>query len=163
MDLITLASPADAPRLQRLFERCSDYFELHEGCPPPADTGEYELAFVPPAGDLVVLALADDDGALHAMVQLLRDYPQRGLWWIALLVVAPELRGRGVGSALLRQATEMAAAQGGTAIRLAVSVRNPRGRRFWEAEGFRDEGRITDVTARSGHVDTVRILSRAVG
>ena len=162
MRFVKLASPADAARLQQLLERCSDYYELHEGCPTPADAGEYELTSIPSMlepEDLHVFALADADGTLHAMTQLLRNLPKPGDWWIGLLVVAPESRGQGIGGDLLRQAIELV---GATVIRLAVSVDNPRGQRFWESAGFRETGELVKVTARNGHVDTVRILSRGV-
>lgn len=163
--LVRLAWPADVARLQHLLERCSDYYELHEGWPTPADAGQYELIPVPPGlmqEDLFVFALQDSGGVLHAMVQLLRNYPQRRTWWIGLLVVAPELRGRGIGSVLLRHASEAAAAERATAIRLAVSVHNPRAESFWAAAGFRPEGQPQTAPARSGHVDTVRIMARVL-
>jgi GNAT superfamily N-acetyltransferase len=165
LNVVKLVSPTDTARLQHLLERCSDYYELHEGWPTPADAGEYELTFVPPGrpqDDLSLLALEDDGGTLHAVAQLLRDCPKPGTLWIALLVVAPELRGQGLGSVLLRHVTEAAAADGVTAIWLSVSVKNPSGARFWEAEGFRPTGETHNVTARSGHADTGRFMTRAI-
>jgi hypothetical protein len=40
---VKLSAPRDEMRLHQLLERCSDYYELHEGCPTPSDAGEYEL------------------------------------------------------------------------------------------------------------------------
>ncbi|HEV2722688.1 MAG TPA: hypothetical protein VG323_21875 [Thermoanaerobaculia bacterium] len=54
------------------------------------------------------------------------------------------------------------AADGATSILLGVSPNNPRGERFWERAGFRQQGEPVKVTARSGHVDTMRILSRTI-
>ncbi|HJW96047.1 MAG TPA: GNAT family N-acetyltransferase [Thermoanaerobaculia bacterium] len=159
MKFVRLEAPADIARLQQLLERCSDYYELHEGCPTPSDAGEYELTFVPPnyvPDDLHVFAFEDERGVLQALLQLYRNCPQPGTWWIAFLVVAPELRSRGIGVQLLQHGLGII---GATSIRLAVSIHNPRGQKFWEAAGFRDTGKVADVTARNGHVDTVRILS----
>jgi len=159
---VRLALPTDVVRLQHLLERCSDYYELHEGWPTPTDAGEYELTAAV-AGraheDLFVFAVQDGGGALHAMIQLLRNYPQQDVWWIGLLVVAPEMRGRGIGSLLLRHASETAAAHGATSIRLAVSVHNPRGASFWAAAEFHSVGEPQIARARSGHLDTVQIMS----
>lgn len=160
---VKLSVPGDVVRLQRLLERCSDYYELHEGCTTPGDAGEYELTATPETatpGDLHVFAVEDPTGTLHAMAQLLRNCPERGTWWIGMLVVAPELRGRGIGPRLLRHAYGVAAAEGATTIKLLVSTNNPRGQRFWEAAGFRDTEEIRAVTARSGHVEMGRILVR---
>lgn len=151
--------------MQHLLERCSDYYELHEGWPTPADAGEYELTFVPPGRrleDMFLLALEDDGGTLHAVAQLLRHCPKPDTWWIGLLVVAPELRSQGLGAVLLQQVIDAAAADGVTAIWLSVSVNNPRGARFWEAEGFRPTGETHNATARSGHVDIGRFMARAI-
>ncbi len=158
-----LSAPDDAIRLQQFLEGCSDYYELHEGCSTPADAGEYELTAIPSTArpdDLRVFALEGDGGRLDAVLQLLRNYPEPGTWWIGMLVVASELRSRGLGSRLVAHALRVAATEGATAIRLAVSTRNPRAQRFWEAADFRDTNEIRSLKARSGHVDTVRILWR---
>lgn len=107
-----------------------------------------------------ILALENDGGELDAMLQLLEDYPEQGTWWIETLVVAPELRGQGLGAMLLRLGCEAALAEGASAMRLVVSVANPRGQRFWEAAGFRDAGWSSTVTHRGGHVDVVRVMVR---
>lgn len=154
---------ADAGRLQELLDRCSDYYELHEGCATPVDAGVHELSAVPPgrsAGELQVFAFAQPAGVLDAMIQLLPGYPDEGVWWIGLLVVAPGLRGRGVGRELLRHAVEAAASASATGLQLLVSVRNPRALKFWASAGFRETGRVCDVAARNGFADTARFMSR---
>jgi ribosomal protein S18 acetylase RimI-like enzyme len=165
--LVKLRADRDAVRLQRLLERCSDYYELHEGWSTPADAGEYELTVDPKApkmAGLLVLALEEEnDRALDAAVQILIDAPEPGTWWIGLLIVAPELRSRGLGAELVRQTLAAAAEAGAGTMKLAVSLSNPRGQRFWENAGFRDTEKIYSVTARSGHVDQGRVMVREVG
>lgn len=104
----------------------------------------------------------ESSGALNAAVQILTDCPEPGMWWIGLLIVAPELRSRGVGSDIVRQTLAAAAEAGIGTVKLAVSLRNPRGLRFWEKAGFRDTETIVSITARSGHVDQGRIMIREV-
>jgi GNAT superfamily N-acetyltransferase len=163
---VKLSAARDEVRLQHLLERCSDYYELHEGWSTPLDAGEYELKTDPNVAggaELIAFALQDaSDDSLAAMVQILKDAPERGTWWIGLFVVAPELRSRGFGSDLLRYLLAVAEEEGVTTVKLAVSSRNPRGLCFWEREGFVDTGVTAPVTARSGHVDTARILFRAM-
>lgn len=161
--LIRLVPSADVARLQDLLERCSDYFELHEGCPTPPDAAVYELTFTAPGftvDDLHPLAFEAEDGSLQAMAQVVRNYPKPNVWWVSLFIVAPELRSRGLGAELLRCVLDAAAAGGATEMQLVVSVNNPRGACFWDAAGFRDMGRSGPVSARNGHIDTVRMLSR---
>jgi GNAT superfamily N-acetyltransferase len=160
--LVKLSAERDAVRLQRLLERCSDYYELHEGWPTPADAGEYELkpdpAFLPKTVNLLVFALEGSDGTLDAMVQIATDHPVQATWWIGLLVVAPELRSRGLGAQLIQHTFAAALEAGIATIQLGVSLR--RGLQFWENAGFRDTGKTFSVTARSGHGDQGRIMVR---
>lgn len=161
---ISLLRPgADAVRLQQLLEECSDYYLLHEGCPTPADAGEFELSAVPEgrsADDVRVFGMETAGGRLVAVAQVLPDYPAPGVWWIGLLVVTPALRSRGIGAQLLEHVVQAMSAAGGAALQLMVSLNNPRGQQFWEAAGFRDTGQVRQVEARSGHVETGRILVR---
>lgn len=158
-----LAGDDDTQRLQQLLERCSDFYLLHEGWPTPADAAAYELTCVPPGkevSDVFVLGMADGAGSLVAMAQLLRDYPSPRDWWVGTLVVDPQLRGRGIGAELFRHTVAFIEEQGGRSIGLAVALWNERALKFWESAGFRDTGRRSEVTARSGHAGTVRILVR---
>jgi GNAT superfamily N-acetyltransferase len=112
------------------------------------------------ADDLRVIGMATGTGELVAVAQLLRDYPADGDWWIGLLLVAPSLRGRGVGSQLVEHVVQRVRAEGARSLHLAVSSRNPRAGKFWEGVGFVDTRQRRSVTAWSGHVDAVRILSQ---
>lgn len=161
---ISLLRPGiDAVRLQQLLDECSDYYLLHEGCPTPADAGEFELSAVPDgrsADELRVFGMEGPGGGLVAVAMVLPDYPAPGVWWIGLLVVTPALRSRGVGAQLLQHVAAAMSAAGGEALQLIVSLNNPRGQRFWQAAGFRDTGQVRRVEARSGHIEEGRILVR---
>lgn len=163
--IVRLTAGVDTERLQRFLERCSDYYVSHEGWSTPSDAAEHELSGVPPgsdSADLHVFAMTDAAGDLVGVVQLLRDYPTGGTWWIGLLLVGPSLRGRGIGSRLLQYSFEFVRSRGGRHVRLAVSSNNAAAYEFWRAAGFHDAQQRRDVTARSGHVDTVRIMSREI-
>lgn len=163
-ELVRLTLAADATRLQRLLDQCSDYYEMHERWGTPPDAAVYEMTAPGDRvqDDLLVLALEDGAGTLQAMIQMLKDHPERGMWWIGLMLVAPEQRSRGLGAQLVRHAISAASAAGAGALRLAVSVQNPRAESFWSRAGFRSEGPGKVAPARSGHVDTVRIMSQSL-
>lgn len=59
--------------------------------------------------------------------------------WIAEIMVRPELRGRGVGTAALREVLGQASAEG-KPVRLSVNVLNAGAIRLYERLGFRRTG-----------------------
>ena len=127
------------------------------------DAGEYELSAVPDGSasdDLYMFAAVNAAGELSAVAQVLCNHPATSVWWIGLLVVAPSLRGRGLGSQLLRHVSDVVRAGGGHSLQLAVSLKNDGGRRFWQSAGFTATPRIVRVTARNGHIETVQVMTR---
>jgi GNAT superfamily N-acetyltransferase len=130
---------ADAPELQALYERCTDYHMAHEGTPTRANAGEEELTSLPPgrsAEDKFPFGIYSPDADLAGYLELFRNYPAEGEWWIGLLMLDPQLRRRGLGSDIFRSASEWAAENGARAIQLAVLQQDAAARRFWQRQGF---------------------------
>src|SRR5207244_5510148 len=151
-DMITKVTIDDAPALQRLFERCSEFWELVEGVPPAADTAVKELTFFAPgktAGDTFTFGVFEDD-RLIAFAHVTRDCPKPSEWWIALLILDPSQRGRGLGAEIHREIAEWVAAQGGAALVLAVQTQNERAEKFWLRQGY---------VAASGLKGTIILIS----
>lgn len=144
--LLTLDELAE---LQRFLERCSDFFELCEGGPTPANAAELELTQVPPGHGLDdhFAFVIRERGAIVALLNLQRHYPREHQWWIGFLVVDPQARGRGLGERIVRAAEEWMAAEGAEAIRLGVSERNDGADRFWRRMGFEETERQPYTTA----------------
>lgn len=154
---------ADIPTLQALLERCEEFYVLAEGCPALPDEAARELAVVPPgrsADDLFVLGI-DGDERLRGVLSILRNYPKDGEWWIALLLLDPAHRSRGLGGAAVDAVRAWIAAQGATTLYLSVLEQNPGAIRFWRRLGFEDVN-WSDWTANSGRVSRVLIMKRAV-
>jgi GNAT superfamily N-acetyltransferase len=63
-------------------------------------------------------------------------YPDANDSYIGLLLLAPQARGSGVGGQALAHATALARARGSTRQLVAVLDNNPKGRAFWDREGF---------------------------
>src|ERR1700694_5594037 len=87
--------------LQALLERCSDYHELHEGAPARATaaTDEFDMAPELSRDDIFILGFREGDD-LIAEMSLLRNYPKPTEWWMALFVVQPSSRSRGIGAGI---------------------------------------------------------------
>jgi GNAT superfamily N-acetyltransferase len=154
----------DAPALQGLLERCSEFWELVEGVPPAADTAVKELTSMAPgktADDTFTFGVFEDD-RLIAFAHVTRDCPKPSEWWIALLMLDPSQRGRGLGAEIHREIVEWVAAHGGASLWLAVQTQNERAEKFWLRQGYVDRGRQAYVAA-SGLKGTVILMSLSFG
>lgn len=136
---VRLAEPADEPQVLALFESGPEYFELISGAPP--DRAEFQtlLAELPPGKayeDKFVFCVFAPEGRLAAIAEMIRGYPEPGIWFIGLLFVAKDLRGQGLGRAILKSIIAHVAANNGRAIRIAVAEQNEAAMRFWPGNGF---------------------------
>ena len=91
---------------------------------------------------------------------LSRDDGGGGRFLMDGLVVAPEARGRGIGTRLLHAAADEARARGFREIRLDVVDENPRARALYERMGFRAVGRRSTGLLR--HVFAFRAATTMV-
>jgi ribosomal protein S18 acetylase RimI-like enzyme len=144
--------------LQQLLERCSDCYELLEEAPTPASAATDEFDLIPPEfprDDIFILGFGDDAG-LVAEMSLVRGCPNPDEWWMALFVVDPEHRGRGIGRRICDATFRWIAS--GTMV-LAVDEANPRAERFWRSLGFAETGR-RDYTAPTESKRRVIVMRR---
>ena len=152
---------ADAGRLQRLYERCDDYHLAHEGTPTRSSAGEEELTSLPPgrsADDKFPFGIESADRELLGYIELFRNYPAEGDWWIGLLMLDPAVRRRGLGGEVFRNASAWAAANGARSIMLAVLESDPDAQRFWQRQGFQEVSRRAYVSQASRKEHTVIVM-----
>jgi GNAT superfamily N-acetyltransferase len=71
-----------------------------------------------------------------ALLALLARRPREGELLLDGIVVRPDSRGQGIGTALLREVEALARGHGLEAVRLDVVDTNPDARRLYEREGF---------------------------
>lgn len=88
-----------------------------------------------------VVLLADDDGALALSKQGSRA------WFVDVVYVRPEARGRGIGTELIRAAAEHVGPDG--VLELEVLEANAGARRLYERLGFRTVERTLALEART--------------
>lgn len=156
-------SPADAPALQVLYERCTDFHQQHEGVPTTPTAAEEELTGVPPGkslADKFALGIYAHDGRMVAHLDLVRDYPDPGDWQIGLLMVDPAARGTGLGSRACRAALEWTRTLGMRTMTLGVLEHAPDAERFWRRMGFQ-EVRRQPYTSSGGRESRLIVMRRA--
>lgn len=77
---------------------------------------------------------------LVGVAELSFGFPNPEDAYLGLMLLAPDDRGKGLGSALLAEVIGLAKARGAPRLLLAVLEENIQGRAFWEAKGFRATG-----------------------
>jgi GNAT superfamily N-acetyltransferase len=136
---IRLMSSEDEAQLQALFELDPDYFKLVEGAPPGPTAAKDHFGGLPDGKeycDKFDYGVFDSNGALIAVIELVRGYPNDEIWFLGLLFVAPASRSKGLGSRLLEAICAHVGQRAGLAIRLCM-VRNGRARALYDRAGFR--------------------------
>ena len=151
--------------VQSLYERCNDYHLLHEGTPTRLAAGEEELTAVPTgrsADDKFPFGIYAANDQLIGYLDLFRDYPAPGEWWVGLLLLDPEFRGRGLGGRIFSAAMPSVADHGARAIQLAVLEHDAAALRFWRRQGFVEIGRRPYQSQSAGKAHTVVVFRYAL-
>jgi len=131
----------DGPALQALLEECVDYHELVLGHPPGPAEAQAVFYAGPEAGsspdNKMLLGIALKDSApLVGVLDAFVDYPERGVWYIGLLLFSPTARNAGIGREVVEHFALAAAANGARELQLNVVEQNEPGLRFWKRCGF---------------------------
>ena len=129
----------DADVLQVLYDRCTDFFRFSDGF-APSPTAAREEFETPPEGktpqDLYLFGLFEPNHRLVGVIESVRHYPDARTWWVGLMLLAPEYRGRGLGKDFYRGFESWVLARGVSQISLAVFATNALGLGFWQNMGF---------------------------
>jgi ribosomal protein S18 acetylase RimI-like enzyme len=143
----------DAAELQDLYERCTDYHEMHEGFATRPTAGADELALLPPGkqmADKFSIGIYESIGCLIGYLDIIRNYPAANAWWIGLLMLDPKNRAKNLGSRICATTEKWVASQDGHSIHLAVLEENIRAQQFWRKQGF-EELRRQPHTSETGN------------
>ncbi len=128
---------ADQDAVLDLYARAADYLDLESGRTPEPGLAQEFFSDAPPGGDPSTSLGLFGDGRLLGLADLAFGYPKPTDAYLGLMILAAEARGRGLGRAFLRHVEAAAQERGAVRLLLAVLEANPRGRAFWEGQGFR--------------------------
>jgi GNAT superfamily N-acetyltransferase len=108
---------------------------------PPERLAEFLESYLAHPDTLVLAALSGTE-VVGFSFSFVAVYPpvfrNENHGFISQLAVTEPYRGRGIGTAMVRQIREWFWGRGITRIELHVSPANAGGRRFWERQGFSD-------------------------
>lgn len=140
-DLVRQAGPGDVEQLAPLFDAYRQFYQQPSDLALARDFLAERLS----RAESVVF-VAERDGRAVGFVQL---YPlfsstaarPRRLWLLNDLFVSPDVRGGGVGRALMERARRLAEETGAVGLELATAVTNRGAQRLYESLGYRlDDG-----------------------
>ncbi|WP_432406496.1 GNAT family N-acetyltransferase [Wukongibacter sp. M2B1] len=130
----------DIKDVLKLCESCLDYYEL-EGVKSIDIQTAKEIFEVLPLGkkneDKMVIGIYDEDDTLIGIIEGLREYPQKDIWYIGLMMIAKNKRKQGIGEKSYKAFEKWASKYNVNSIRLGVLEKNTIGLGFWEKVGFR--------------------------
>jgi RimJ/RimL family protein N-acetyltransferase len=155
-------TPEELPLLQALCERCAEAIEQNTGLEPglslehilglpPGPSMAQDLAHaLPPSKgyeDKFLLGIFARPEELSGVLDVIRDYPTQGEWWLGVLMLEPARRGQGLGEGVCRAVEQWAKEAGARSLRLVVSAQNRRAHQFWQRLGFEElERRIRKLS-----------------
>ncbi|HEX2994884.1 MAG TPA: GNAT family N-acetyltransferase [Anaerolineales bacterium] len=131
--------PEHVEALQMLCERCADYTRIVEGEGVSPTSAQEIMQDAPPGrslDDKFLYGVLDHQDDLVGVLEGMRHYPEENIWWIGLLMLAPEARGCGIGRKVVQSFFEHVRSEQGTAVMLGVVEENKSAYRFWQQMGF---------------------------
>lgn len=148
-------------QLQALCERCTDYSEMIDGKPPNSAAAQ-NLFYALPNGkdycDKFLIGIFNSD-KLIGVIDVIRDYPEKDIWFIGLLMLEPEQRGKSIGARIMESFGDWSFGLGARLLRLSVAEENIRALNFWRRIGFKETGvRLQKKFGNKEH--TMVVMSR---
>jgi GNAT superfamily N-acetyltransferase len=143
----------EMPAVRALYGEASDYWFMADRRPPDERKAAAFFTDAPPGCDPAAshrLGLFPENARMGGVAVLSFGFPAAFDAYIDLLLLAPYLRGRGLGTLVVAELENRARGRGMRNIALAVLAANARGRVFWERMGYRDTG-MSGIDAQTGH------------
>lgn len=125
--------------IQKLLDQCLDFMLLVDGHAADLKSTEEDFLFVPDGKspeDKFVYGIFDPQNALVGLLDTLHGYPDESAWWIGLLLLAPQVRSRGLGQKVVEALAGYAQTSGAQTLMLGVVEDNERATKFWMRLGF---------------------------
>jgi len=134
-----LKADEDLEDILKLCEGCLDYYELLGIKSVSMETAKEIFEDLPEGkedNDKMVIGFYNKEGTLIGIIEGLRDYPQKSIWYIGQMMVAKDQRNKGLGKKFYKAFKQWAAEHNVKSIKLGVLEPNIAGIKFWEKMGF---------------------------
>jgi GNAT superfamily N-acetyltransferase len=134
--IVRNVNPHEGGAIQALADRASDYFEMVYGESPPGDFGEKFFSTAPEnrsSVDVILLGIFEQPEKLIGLIHCATDCPEKGTWYIGLVLLEPAVRNKGLGRRIHRAFASFAKRNGADQLMLSTVDENERGSKFWES------------------------------
>jgi GNAT superfamily N-acetyltransferase len=135
--LTTLRPESDLGAVEAVYRRAADYLDLESGLTPDVAARAF-FEERPPAStqEPLKFGVRGDDGALVAIGDLAFGYPEADDAYLGLLLLVPEMRGKGLGQVILGKVKMLVRTHGALRLLVGVLDANEQALIFWERQGF---------------------------
>ena len=155
-----LEKTADFAAVLEFYTDAPDYWEEAEGFRPDRDkVSEFFDENLPNCDpdETRRLGLFIDE-RLSGIADLFFGFPSKSDAYVGLMLLGPWARNKGLGQDFLRHIESVARSKKSEKLYLAVMKTNPKGRAFWEREGFSTTGLSGVVTMGSRQQELHRLV-----
>ncbi|NCB73391.1 MAG: GNAT family N-acetyltransferase [Clostridia bacterium] len=142
--------------------RCSDYYLLHCGVSPAEREVREILDDLPPNKgyeDKFVLGVLNNQNKLVGVLDIIRDYVDKGEWTIGLMLLDPLVRGKRLGQTVHSALIDWARGLGAKSFRIGVIEENLNGQAFWKAMGYQKIKDVSMLLTEKTHTVNVMALT----
>lgn len=140
--MIRVMDPSEVALVALFYRDAPDYWILAEGqCEPTQKAAAFFTDCPPNCNPAQSARLGFFLGdRLSGLAELSFGFPSAGDAYLGLMMLGPWAQGAGHGAAFLAAIEAIARAADAPTLYLAVLDANPRGRAFWQREGFTPTG-----------------------
>ncbi len=153
---------ADIGALQNFYEANPEYNLIVAGQPPHATLAYEDFYELPPAEfpftKKTMIGLVDQSGALLGVADIVSDLFAAHVWHIGFFMVATKHYGSGLAAKFYHALETWMAGQGARWLRLGVVADNPRGKSFWQRNGYQKVRTRESFYQNAGRTHTLDVL-----
>ncbi|WP_432662328.1 GNAT family N-acetyltransferase [Wukongibacter baidiensis] len=145
----------DIEDVLRLCQNCLDYYAL-EGIKSVDIQNAKEIFEGLPQGktseDKMVIGIYGEKDNLIGIIEGIREFPQKDIWYVGLMMIAKEKRNEGLGEKFYKAFEKWSSEHDVNSIRLGVLEENAMGLGFWKKVGFNVIKKIDNF--KIGNIET---------
>lgn len=152
----------DLDNVEKLCNKCLDYFLLASGMPPTKEEVESIFTDLPPGKsneDKFVLGIYGFENELTGIIDIVKNYPVDGEWILGLLLIEPSRRGCGLGRTVHEALVGWAKDLGAKFLRIGYVENNNMAAKFWASLGYSKIDEVNTELHGKSHIVNVMTLN----